>query len=94
MDRQRAARLEQALHRERNDGAGTAPRQADGRGGARAPGGRTAAASHHQPVRAAHVLVRIAQGRHRAGTRRCVRGRHSQRLRPGAGGDRPRRPAR
>ena len=32
LDRQRAARLQQALHRQRDDGAGPAPRQAAGRG--------------------------------------------------------------
>ncbi len=36
VDRQRAARLEQGVHRQRDDGAGTSPRQAAGRGGARA----------------------------------------------------------
>ena len=40
LDRQRAARLQQAVHRQRNDGAGPAPRQAAG-GGDQASGSAT-----------------------------------------------------
>ena len=94
LDRQRAARLQQDLHRQRDDGAGAAPRQAAGRGDPRAAGRRAAAAGDHQSLRAENVLVRPAQGRHRAGARRFLRRLHSEQLRPGARSDRPRRSAR
>ena len=94
VDRQRAARLEQAVHRQRDDGAGPAPRQAAGRGDPRAAGRRPEAAGDRQSLRAEDVLVRPAQERHRAGARRFVRGLHPQPLRPRARGDRPRRSAR
>ena len=58
LDRQRAARLQQAVHRQRDDGAGPAPRQAAGRGDPRAARRRAEAAGHRQPLRAADVLVR------------------------------------
>ena len=58
LDRQRAARLQQALHRQRDDGAGPAPRQAAGRGDPRAARRRAAAAGHRQSLRAADVRRR------------------------------------
>ena len=61
LDRQRAARLQQAVHRQRDDGAGPAPRQAAGRGDPRAARRRAAAAGHRQPLRAADVRIRPAQ---------------------------------
>ena len=58
LDRQRAARLQPAVHRQRNDGAGPAPGQAAGRRDPRAARRRAAAAGHRQPLRAADVRVR------------------------------------
>ncbi len=52
------------------------------------------AAGDRQPLRAEDVLVRPAQGRHRAGARRVVRRLHPEPLRPGARSHRPRRSAR
>jgi pilus assembly protein CpaE len=49
---------------------------------------------HRQSVRAASVLLRIAPRRHRAGAGRIVRRLHPESIRPGARGDRPRRPDR
>ena len=94
LDRQRAARLQQAVHRQRDDGAGAAPRQAARRGDPRTARRRPEAAGHHQSLRAEAVFARLAPQRHRAGDRRSVRRLHSEPLRPGARSHRPRRSAR
>ena len=58
VDRQRAARLQSAVHRERDDGAGPQACQAAGRGHPRAHERRPAAAGDRQPLRAAPVCAR------------------------------------
>ena len=73
LDRQRAARLEQVVHRQRDHGAQPAPRQAIGGGDQGAAGRRAQSAGHRQPLRAAHVLVRPAPQRPRADARRRLR---------------------
>ena len=95
LDRQRAARLQQAVHRQRDDGAGPAPRQAAGRGD-HASGWATGRKPQVIINRFEQKLFSsgLRKGRHRAGARRRLRRLHPEQLRPGARGDRPRRSAR
>ena len=72
LDRQRAARLEPALHRQRDDGAEPAPRQGPGGRDPRAARRGPASAGHRQPLRAEDVRARPEEGRHRAGAGRST----------------------
>ena len=94
LDRQRAARLEPSLHRQRNDGAEPAPGQGSRRRHPRTARRWTEPAGDREPLRATDVRAGPEEERSRTDTRQRLRRDHPERLPAGARGDRPRRAAR